>query len=191
MRNRYPALLAAVFGSLLLGWVPARDPMIAPDMDTGVALGGQACGVMNGCDTGAENLTTQWVSRTQGGNLFLVVQKRCAEAPRCNAWFVERTARGVGMRLNIEGQFRVIHSGGRIPDVQTWRPVSDHERVYSRYRWVDGAFLKVETRSVYSVDGHECGTALECYQAATAAHENHETGKALKIWEQVHSLSWI
>lgn len=191
MRLPPPALLATLLGSALAGFVPGHDPAVVSGFDTGAALDWQACASAGACATPSANLTTQWVSRTQSGNLFLVVQKQCSDPQRCSAWLVERTARGTDMRLDIEGQFQVVNSGQRIPDVQTWRAVADNETVYTRYRWVGGTFLKVETRHVYNVDGVECGTAMECYQVAAEALQHHQTDKALKIWEQVHNVSWI
>jgi hypothetical protein len=130
-----------------------------------------------------------WVSRTRAGNLFLVVRSDCGID--CGAWFVERTARGVGMRLNVDGRFRVVSSKNAIPDVETWKEVSDSETVYTRYIWVAGTFVQADSRTVYRVDGVECGTAQECYQAARAAYENRRADKALDIWEKVHKVSWI
>jgi len=127
----------------------------------------------------------------QQSNLFLVMPASCQSAEPCAARFVERTAQGTATRLNIEGQFRVLHSDKSIPDVQAWRALSDSETEYTRYTWTAGAYIKVETRTAYSVDGVECGTALECYQTANKAHAEHNTGRALKIWEKVHKVSWI
>ena len=53
------------------------------------------------------------------------------------------------------------------------------------------AYIKAETRTAYRVDGVECGSALECYQTANKAHAERNTGRALKIWEKVHKVSWI
>lgn len=138
-----------------------------------------------------EGFQTHWISRTQGGNLFLVIPAQCQTAEQCAVSFVERTARGSSTRLNIQGQFRVVHSGKPIPDVQTWRRLSASETEYTRYTWVNGAYLKAGTHTAYSVDGVECGTALECYQAAHQAQAEQHTGKALKILERVHNVSFI
>ena len=190
MRVLHPVLLATLLGTALLALVPSRGAAVSPSLDTGAALDWQGC-ASDGCPSPSSGLTTQWVSRTQAGNLFLVVQNSCADPKGCGAWLVERTARGTDLRLDISGQFQVVSSGQRIPDVQTWHVVADNETVYTRYRWVAGTYLKVETRHVYNVDGVECGTAMECYHVASDAHQHHQTDRALKIWEQVHNVSWI
>jgi hypothetical protein len=162
-----------------------------PALESGLVSGAGECPATERCPVVVGNILTHWISRTNSGNLFLVVQTDCQTPERCPSWFVERTARGVATRLNIEGQFRVIHSSKPIPDVQTWRALSDSETEYTRYTWTAGAYVKVETRTAYRVDGVECGSALECYQAASKAHAERNTGRALKIWEKVHNVSFI
>lgn len=193
MRKWMPgsAVMAGMLALIAFGWTGRDRAVTEPTLETAAAASEDDCLVSGRCATATAGYLTHWVSRTGAGNLFLVMRTDCAGSAHCSAWFVERTARGVGMRLNIEGQFRVLNSGKPIPDVQTWRQISENETAYTRYSWIAGAFLKVETRSVYRVDGHECGTALECYEAAAAAHRQHMTDKALKIWEQVHNVSWI
>lgn len=186
-----PALIAGLFALLALGWTSPNEAIRTAAPDSDLQPREDECTPPDRCSMVAGGYLTHWVSRTGAGNLFLVMQTDCSDLARCNAWFVERTPKGVGMRLNLEGQFRVLNSGKPIPDVQTWREVSDSETVYTRYSWVAGAFLKVETRTVYRVNGVECGTALECYQAAVDAHQKRMTDKALRIWETVHKLSFI
>jgi hypothetical protein len=184
--------MAGLFAVCLCGWAGNPFAGVAP-VDNEPALRADDCTTPERCPlvAGSDSTLTRWISRTQGGNLFLMMQTRCADPAQCSAWFVERTDRGMDMRLSLDGRFRVLNSGKPVPDVQTWRPVSDNEILYTRYAWVAGAYLKTETRSVYRIDGVECGTALECYQKANAAHDNRHTDQALRIWETVHNLSWI
>lgn len=189
-KSGWSVLLFALF---VLGWTDSGHILGAVADDAGlVASNNGACSQSGPCeDAQAAGYLMHWVSKTRSGNLFLVVPAHCADAPRCGARFVERTPTGIGTRLSIEDRFRVLSSGKPVPDVQTWRDVSGNQTEYTRYSWVSGAFLKVETRTAYRVDGVECGTALDCYQAAVRAHEQNHNDKALKIWEQVHNVSWI
>ena len=191
MRLSLSLLVAVLLGFGLVGWTQENEAVSTPAFDRELAGLAGICSPATTCTDSAGRVLTRWVSRTAAGNLFLVLQSNCAMPGSCDAWFVERTAKGVDLRLNVEGQFRVVQNGQAIPDVETWREISDSESLLTRYAWVGGAFLKVETRTVYRVDGVECGSALDCYQTATQAYEQHKTDRALRIWEQVHKVSWI
>jgi hypothetical protein len=184
-------MVAILLGCSLAGWTEDNEAVSTPAFDRELVGLASVCDEAATCPDSTGRVLTHWVSRTAAGQLFLVLQDSCATPGSCGAWFVERTAQGVDLRLNIDGPFRVVQSGRAIPDVETWRALSDSESLLTRYAWVGGAFLKMETRTVYSVDGVECGSALDCYQAASQAHEQRQTDKALRIWEQVHKVSWI
>jgi len=186
-----PFLVAVLAAVVTLGWTGNDEAVSLPTLDSELVSGAGNCAGSERCPVVADNVLTHWISRTNSGNLFLVLQTDCQSAERCPSWFVERTARGTATRLNIEGQFRVLNSSKPIPDVQTWRTLSDSETEYTRYTWTAGAYIKAETRTAYRVDGVECGSALECYQTANKAHAERNTGRALKIWEKVHKVSWI
>lgn len=186
-----PILAAALLAAVTLGWTGNPATISSAALENQLPVGAEHCASSESCPANAGGVLTRWISRTNTGNLFLVMQSDCQTAERCAAWFVERTTRGYATRLNIEGQFRVIHGNKPIPDVQTWRALSESEIEYTRYTWTVGAYVKVETRTAYRVDGVECGSALECYQAANQAHEQRNTGRALKILEQVHNVSYI
>ena len=187
-----PIAFATLLAAVGMAWTGNNSTLHGVRLDTELLTSQERCGAaMQPCAAITDGLHTHWISRTHSGNLFLVMQTQCQTADQCAASFVERTARGNSTRLNIQGQFRVLHSGKPIPDVQTWRSLSDSETEYTRYTWVSGAYLKTETHTAYRVDGVECGTAQECYQAAREAHVERRTGKALKIWEQVHNVSFI
>ena len=185
-----PALLSVLLAVAAL-WTSSNEAISTAPIEAELAAAAEDCQSQDRCPAMAANILTHWISRTNSGNLYLVLQTNCQSSELCLAWFVERTARGTATRLNIEGQFRVLNSNKAIPDVQTWRAVSDNETEYTRYTWMGGAFIKAETRTAYRVDGVECGSALECYQIAHKAHAEHDTGRALKIWEKVHNVSWI
>jgi len=186
-----PILSAALLAVVALGWTDNNEAVSTAALENELSTGPEDCASTERCPVNAGAILTHWISRTNTGNLFLVMQADCQTPERCAAWFVERTARGYATRLNVEGQFRVIHSNKPIPDVQTWRALSESETEYTRYTWTIGAYVKTETRTAYRVDGVECGSALECYQAASKAHEQRNTGRALKIWEKVHNVSFI
>jgi len=186
-----PVLMAVLLAVATLGWTGNNEAFSVATLENELVTDAEDCAVTDRCPAVAANVLTHWISRTNSGNLFLVLQTDCQTPEHCAAWFVERTARGTATRLNIEGQFRVLQSNQAIPDVQTWRALSETETEYTRYTWTAGAFVKSETHTAYRVDGVECGSALECYQAANKAHAERNTGRALKIWEKVHNVSWI
>jgi len=144
-----------------------------------------------GCIAGSEDFRMHWVSQTGNGNLYLMVRKDCRDGSDCGALFVENTSQGLAARLNIAGRFQVLPRGESVPDVQSWRAVRDNEFEITRYRWSAGIFQKVEQRTVYYVDGRECGSAMECFAEAQAAHQNHHTDRALRILDTVHNVSYI
>lgn len=184
-----PMVPALILGLTAFGWTAANETVSTAGLDAELRSE-PGCTPADSCDATLAGFSMHWVSRTRTGNLFLVVRSDCSVRD-CGAWFVERTARGVGMRLNVDGRFRVLSTQGTIPDVETWKEVSDSEVVYTRYRWVAGTYVQADSRTVYRVDGVECGTALQCYETARAAYENRRADKALNIWEKVHKVSWI
>ena len=185
-----PVRVAVLMAAIALAWTGTNRGVSSAILESELQLSQERCVSAERCPS-SDGFQTHWISRTHGGNLFLVIQAQCQTAEQCAASFVERTARGSSTRLNIQGQFRVLHSGKPIPDVQTWRRLSASETEYTRYSWINGAYLKAGTHTAYSVDGVECGTALECYQAAQQAQAERHTGKALKILERVHNVSFI
>jgi len=186
-----PFLVAVSAMAVMLGWTGTNGAVNTAGLENELARNDAGCASAAPCTAVAGEVLAHWISRTSTGNLFLVMPASCQSAESCAARFVERTAQGTATRLNINGQFRVLHGDKPIPDVQAWRVLSDSETEYTRYTWTAGAYIKVDTRTAYSVDGVECGSALECYQTANKAHAEHNTGRALKIWEKVHKVSWI
>jgi hypothetical protein len=186
-----PVLMSVLLAVATFSWPGSNEAFSVASLENELVTSAEDCSVSDRCPAVAANVLTHWISRTNSGNLFLVLQTDCQATEHCAAWFVERTARGTATRLNIEGQFRVLPGNKAIPDVQTWRALSETEIEYTRYTWTAGAFVKMDTHTAYVVDGVECGSALECYQMANKAHAERNTGRALKIWEKVHNVSWI
>lgn len=185
-----PVRMAVLLAAIAFAWTGNNRGVSSASLESELQLSHERCVNGERCPAN-DGFQTHWISRTHGGNLFLVIPAQCQTTEQCAASFVEHTARGSSTRLNIQGQFRVLHSGKPIPDVQTWRRLSASETEYTRYTWINGAYLKAGTHTAYSVDGVECGTALECYQAANQAQAEQRTGKALKILERVHNVSFI
>jgi hypothetical protein len=183
-----PTVLAALVGLATFGWTGSgvsRTTSVAA-----VAVGGVCDGVA--CPIEARGFQTHWVSHTGNGQLYVMVRSDCrGSASDCLVRFVERTATGVATRLDVQGEFRVVHNGKPVPDVEALRRVSESETEVTRYSWLAGAYARSETRQIFHVDGESCGTALECYQKAQAAREGRDTGKALQILETVHRVSYI
>lgn len=186
----FPALFAAVIGTSLMGWT-ASNGTATPGTDNEASFPSFECVQSDTCTVADSQVQTRWLGRTPSGNLFLVTQSACADTNRCRALFVERTARGTGATLDVEGRFQLVRNGKRVPDVQTWREVSENEILQTRYTWVAGTYRKAESRTVYRVDGVECGSAAECNDLAARAHQQRRTDRALRIWETVHKISFI
>jgi len=185
---------AALFVALLLqAWTTGNEVLSGADPRKTMNTRTLSCPAAHACPPIVDGARLHWVGRTENGDLFLLVRADCVDGEQCSAWFVEQTPRGMAARLNVDGRFRVLHgkSTSTVPDVQAWRTVSENEFEVTRYSWSAGVFNRVEKRTVYIVDGEECGNALDCYQKARAAHREHRTGRALRILEKVHNLSFI
>lgn len=172
-------------GSIGVGSLDGEHPNDAPVAQAAI------CTVAEECPPVLGEARLHWLSRTGNGDLYLLLRADCRGPEQCGAWFVERTARGMVARLNVEGRFQVLPSGKAVPDVQTWQVRAENEFEVTRYSWSAGVYRRVETRTVYSVNGEVCGSSLECYQKAQGAHRERRTDEALRIWEQVHNVSYI
>ena len=183
---------ATLFSVLMIQtWTTGNEVLSGAETRKTLTTLTSQCPVADTCPPVVDGARLHWVSRTENGDLYLMVRADCPDSDRCNAWFVERTARGISARLNVDGRFRVLHSNTAVPDVQTWRSVSENEFVVTRYSCSGGVFSRVENRSVYIVDGEECGNAADCYRKAQDAQRERHTGRALRILEKVHNLSFI
>ena len=106
-----PVLVAALTAVVSLGWTGGNGAVGVAALENELVSTAGDCTAMDGhCPEAVGNVLTHWISRTNSGNLFLVLQTDCQTTERCASWFVERTAHGAATRLNIEGLFRVLHS---------------------------------------------------------------------------------
>jgi hypothetical protein len=140
---------------------------------------------------GLDAYRSRWVGRAARGELFLVLPAHCDEGAVCRAWFVERSAQGTAMLLRVNGQFELSAAPGSYPAVQTRTALSEQHTAISRFEWRDGEYVRTANQTIYRVDGVECGTQDECRQAAAEALRGQHVDQAVKIWENVHGVSWI
>lgn len=131
-----------------------------------------------------------WVGRAGDANLFLVRLRPCADGA-CRAWLLAKTTRGANVLLATSGELSLSPGVGAFPTVQTVSNVSPSQNVVSRFDWNGHQYTRTDARVVYSVDGQECGSAAACREAAQDAMNVRKIDKALRIWEQVHGVSWI
>lgn len=135
-------------------------------------------------------LVAHWLGGSAAGDLFMVRPTACTAS--CDAWLVERTRTGVAVLLAIDGGYRLADSAGSAyPEVQVRKDIDAAQIAYRRYTWGGSAYVQVEAKDLYRVDGRECGTREECNEAADAALRSQRVGQALKIWEAVDGVSWI
>lgn len=142
-------------------------------------------------------LTTRWIARTPAGNLFTV---NCAGVD-CGAWLVEKRANGVSALLELAGDYEFfsdetgIHRAGdapaaRYPNVRLREAVGENAVSVREFVYAEYHYRLQETRTVYMVDGVECGTQAQCHQAAVSAVRVGREASALRIWSQVHGREW-
>ena len=191
--HRILATLASALPALL--WTAAgetSDPVLL-DRDLPLEVVGRCLdGATNG-DRGCgpdSHYSKFWVGRAGDANLFLVRLKPCNDSA-CHAWLLAKTNRGVNVLLATRGELSLSPGAGAFPAVHTHSNVSPSQSLVSRFDWNGHQYTRTDTRIVYSVDGQECGSADQCREAAQDAMNVRRIDKALRIWEQVHGVSWI
>ncbi|MBI3546023.1 MAG: hypothetical protein HY081_05440 [Gammaproteobacteria bacterium] len=134
----------------------------------------------------------RWVSKTERGDLLVVTDERCV-GNACRAWLVEKTANtdSVITLLTFEKNFRLHPGASSYPAIETYAELSTSQGAYSRFEWNGAGYIRTTNRMVYRVDGAECGTSDECHSAASDALKQEHVDRAVKIWENVHGVSWI
>jgi hypothetical protein len=142
-----------------------------------------------GC-TPESSYSKHWVGRAGDANLFLVRLVPCTDGA-CRAWLLAKTTRGVNVLLATNGELSISPGVGAFPAVQTFSDVSAGQSLVSRFDWNGHQYTRTDARLVYSVDGEECGSADQCHEVAQDAMNVRKIDKALRIWEQVHGVSWI
>jgi hypothetical protein len=133
---------------------------------------------------------THWVGRTGDANLFLVRLRPCADTG-CRTWLVSKTGRGVNVLFGASGELALSPGAGPYPAVQMVSVLSAGQRVVSRFDWNGHQYTRTDARVIHQVDGRECGSPTQCHEAANEALKTRNVDKALRIWEQVHGVSWI
>lgn len=180
----------ALLGLLTLAWTAAgetSDPLLAvAELPPDVRARCDSSVDTSGCDG---VLTHHWLGRAAQGELFLVVRAGCRT--ECDAWLVQRSARGARTLLSLTGEFRLARATGAYPAVRVRTAVSATRASYTHYVWDGRAYAPAETREVYRVDGIECGTIAECDAAAGAALAHGESERAVRIYEQVRGVGFI
>jgi len=138
-----------------------------------------------------DSYTSRWVGRSTGGDVFVVARTVCA-ADGCRAWLVQRSDGVARTLLAVNGEFRLLRAGANAyPAVQERTMLSNDYVRYSRFAWNGTNYVRTETRLVHAVDGFECGTTDECNDAARAALDGNDAGRAVRIWQHVHGVAWI
>ena len=132
----------------------------------------------------------RWVAKSDRGELFVVTNELCT-ASGCRAWLVEKAAGSVTTLLTFDKTFRLHEGTDKYPMIESYTELSSTQGAYSRFEWSGAAYTRTSNRLVYHVDGKECGTREECRTAASDALKQQQVDRAVKIWENVHGISWI
>lgn len=192
MSKALTLLSALITGIATLAWTGAgetSDPTLtARELPAGIAKPCTTTAPLEACRTPEFN--RRWVSRTARGDLFVVTDDRCS-GNDCRAWLVEKSDGATTTLLTFDRNFRLHQDPGAYPVVETYTALSSAQAAYSRFEWNGRGYARTAERLVYRVDGAECGTSDECRTAAAAALKQQQVDRAVKIWENVHGVSWI
>ena len=195
MKTLTTNLLRGLAALALTAWTAAgesADPMLhATDLPRGLF----ECSPQPQCFA-AMPLTTRWIARTPAGNLFTV---SCAN-DHCGAWLVEKRAEGVSALLELAGEYQFFSADVRMdiggtpvrqyPNVRLREAMDDNAVSVREFMFADHHYRLEQVRTVYLVDGVECGSQAECHQTAVAAMRVGREASALRIWSQVHGREW-
>lgn len=183
----------SLFSSLLLGAAAFVWTSAGETSNPSLATRELPADILNEC-TSAECMEraeyrSRWVGYTAQGNLFVVGRAACAPG-LCSHWLVEKGNGLVQVLLELDGSFALKRLTGRYPVVDL-RTRSDDSIMQVRFEWNGEQYARTDARKVYAVNGVECGTREECSVAAQRALKAEQVDKALRIWQQVHGVSWI
>lgn len=184
-------LIVGLIATLWTGAGESSDPVLADaEMPTEITnncllTAAEATAV---CD--ARMLSRRWVAKTSRGDLFIVTNEHCT-GHECRAWLVEKSADHAAALLGFEPSFRLRGEKHGYPVIESYAELSAIESEYHRYEWNGASYAKAASRQVYNVDGRECGTGAECRDAAHEAITQQHVDRAVRIWENVHGVSWI
>jgi len=192
MRKALILLSTLITGIVALVWIGAGetyDPTLADrELPAEIADHCTAAAPLEACRPVEFN--RRWVGRTARGDLFVVTSDRCT-GNDCRAWLVEKADASINTLLTFEKTFRLHQSPGDYPAIETYSELSSSQAAYSRFEWNGRGYRRTANRLVYRVDGAECGTSNECRAAAAEALKQQQVDRAVKIWENVHGVSWI
>lgn len=194
MRKTLTLLSTLITGFAAIVWTGAgetSDPALADreipmDIASGCAV--SATGEIEACHQ--PEFSRRWVGKTARGDLFLVTNELCSGSG-CRAWLVEKMDGSASTLLTFDKTFRLHEGTGSYPVIETYSELTSTQGAYSRFEWNGAAYARTANRLVYRVDGTECGTREECSTAASEALKQQQVDRAVKIWENVHGVSWI
>lgn len=182
------SLLPILVGAMAFFWTitgqTSNPPLTTQELPRDIV---RECGSACADDTGYRSY---WMGRTPKGDLFMVVRLNC-ETDRCPYWFVEKAAAQNRMLLRLTGTFTLHRFAGRYPVVEARTRSNDEGIMRSRFEWDGERYTRTQAERVYEVNGVECGTRDECFNAAERAMKQQRVGHALRIWQQVHGVAWF
>lgn len=182
-------LASLLLGAAVLGWTApgeTSNPLLsARDLPREILneCGPAAC-------VAAHEFQAHWVGRTSSGNLFVVSRSACVSGS-CTNWLVEQGERSTRSLLDLPGTFRFHRVSGRYPVVEMQLRQRDDSAMRVRFEWNGHEYARTQAQPVYEVAGVACGTREECHSSAHRAYQSQDVDRALRIWEQVHGISWI
>ena len=186
-----PTLIIGFAASVWTGTGESSDPVLA-DREIPAAIASTCAltpaGEIEACDHPA--FSRRWVAKSDRGELFVVTNELCT-ASGCRAWLVEKAAGSVTTLLAFDKTFRLHEGTNKYPVIESYTELSSTQGAYSRFEWSGTVYTRTSSRQVYHVDGKECGTREECRTAASEALKQQQIDRAVKIWENVHGVSWI
>ncbi|MEK7206515.1 MAG: hypothetical protein AAB134_01345 [Pseudomonadota bacterium] len=190
-------LIAMTFAAAAALWTAAgetSDPMLnSNELPTDIVT--SACNPSVVTDaTGTcqiQDYANRWIGKTAKGDLFVVMGATCAADDGCRAWLVEKSGMGISTLLAMNGKLHLRRGANAYPVVETHTEISALNNAYSRFEWNGVAYARTGNTLLYKVDGNECGTREECSNVARKALQHQNIDRAVKIWENVHGVSWI
>ena len=138
-----------------------------------------------------QDYANRWIGKTARGDLFVVLGTSCVAGDGCRAWLVEKSGTGASTLLAMNGKFHLRRGTSAYPVVETHTEISALNNAYNRFEWNGAAYARTGSKLLYKVDGNECGTREECSNVARKALQHQDIDRAVKIWENVHGVSWI
>jgi hypothetical protein len=192
MRKALTLFSTLIAGIVTLVWTGAgetSDPTLtARELPAGIVNPCTATAPLEACQ--AQEFNRRWVGRSSRGDLFVVTDDRCS-GNGCRAWLVEKSDGFATTLLTFDRNFRLRQAPGAYPVIETYTELSSTQAAYGRFEWNGRGYTRTAERLIYRVDGTECGTSDECRAAAAAALKQQQVDRAVKIWENVHGVSWI